>query len=392
MCAGWMEEMQNDGLGGRDLPGPGLYLHFPWCVKKCPYCDFNSHPLAGSLDEEGYVHALIRDFQANAAGRSFATVFLGGGTPSLFSPAAIGKLLDAVRPQLEKGAEITLEANPGTLERGAFAGYRQAGVNRLSIGAQSFSNPMLARLGRIHSAAAVESAVAEARAAGFDNINLDLMYALPEQSVQEALADLQRAIALQPEHLSWYQLTIEPKTEFARRPPPTPAEDLIVSMEEEGRALLADAGLARYEVSAYARAGARCRHNLVYWTFGDYVGLGAGAAGKHTLAGPSSVLGPSGSVIRTGKPRQPRLYLQNPTRSASSSIASEELPGEFMMNALRLVGGLERASFTARTGLPWASVEATWAQTTELGLTEPERIAATDFGYRHLDRLLQFFL
>ena len=384
--------MQNDGLGGRDLPGPGLYLHFPWCVKKCPYCDFNSHPLAGSLDEEGYICALIRDFQANAAGRSFATVFLGGGTPSLFLPAAIGKLLDAVRPQLEEGAEITLEANPGTLERGAFAGYRQAGVNRLSIGAQSFSNPMLARLGRIHSAAAVESAVAEARAAGFDNINLDLMYALPEQSVEEALADLQRAIALQPEHLSWYQLTIEPKTEFARRPPPTPAEDLIISMEDEGRALLADAGFARYEVSAYARAGARCRHNLVYWTFGDYVGLGAGAAGKHTLAGPSSVLGPSGSVIRTGKPRQPRLYLQNPTRSASSSIASEELPGEFMMNALRLVAGLERASFTARTGLPWTSVEATWAQTTELGLTEPERIAATDFGYRHLDRLLQFFL
>ena len=392
MCAGWMEEMQNDGLGGRDLLGPGLYLHFPWCVKKCPYCDFNSHPLAGSLDEEGYVRALIRDFQANAAGRSFATVFLGGGTPSLFSPAAIGKLLDAVRPQLEEGAEITLEANPGTLERGAFAGYRQAGVNRLSIGAQSFSNPMLARLGRIHSAAAVESAVAEARAAGFDNINLDLMYALPEQSVEEALADLQRAITLQPEHLSWYQLTIEPKTEFARRPPPTPAEDLIVSMEEEGRALLADAGLARYEVSAYARAGARCRHNLVYWTFGDYVGLGAGAAGKRTLAGPSSLLGPSGSVIRTGKPRQPRLYLQNPTSSASSSITSEELPGEFMMNALRLVGGLERASFTARTGLPWTSVEETWAQTTELGLTEPERIAATDFGYRHLDRLLQFFL
>ena len=371
------------GQAGQGLPGPGLYLHFPWCVKKCPYCDFNSHPLAGSLDEDGYVDALIRDFGANAAGRRFATAFLGGGTPSLFSPAAIGKLLHALRPQLDAGAEVSLEANPGALERGAFAGYRQAGVNRLSIGAQSFSNAMLARLGRIHSADAVEAAFREARAAGFDNINLDLIYALPEQSVQEALADLQRAVALQPEHLSWYQLTIEPKTEFARRPPPTPGEDLVLSMEEEGRALLADAGFARYEVSAYARAGAQCRHNLVYWTFGDYVGLGAGAAGK---------LGLAGAAVRTSKPRQPRLYLRNPTSAAAVPIAPEALPGEFMMNALRLVGGLERSSFTARTGLPWASVQQAWEQTTELGLTEPHRIAATDFGHRHLDRLLQFFL
>ena len=385
--------VQGNGQAKQNLPGPGLYLHFPWCVKKCPYCDFNSHPLTGSLDEEGYIRALIRDFQANAAGWRFATAFLGGGTPSLFSPTAIGKLLDALGPQLEAGAEVTLEANPGALERGAFAGYRQAGVNRLSIGAQSFSNPMLARLGRIHSANAVETAFTEARAAGFDNINLDLIYALPKQSLPEALADLRRAIALQPEHLSWYQLTIEPKTEFARRPPPTPREDLIASMEDEGRALLADAGFARYEVSAYARPGAQCRHNLVYWTFGDYVGLGAGAAGKLTPARPSCAdgLGNDG-VVRTSKPRQPRLYLQNPTRSTASPIPSQELPGEFMMNALRLVGGLERASFTARTGLPWASVEETWAQTTELGLTQPDRIAATDFGLRHLDRLLQFFL
>ena len=384
--------MQVGGQAGQDLPGPGLYLHFPWCVRKCPYCDFNSHPLAGSLDEDGYVDALLRDFRANAAGRRFATVFLGGGTPSLFSPAAVGKLLHALRPQLDAGAEVSLEANPGALERGAFAGYRQAGVNRLSIGAQSFSNAMLARLGRIHSAAAVEAAFREARAAGFDNINMDLIYALPEQSVQEALADLQRAIALQPEHLSWYQLTIEPKTEFARRPPPTPGEDLVVHMEEEGRALLADAGFARYEVSAYAQAGAQCRHNLVYWTFGDYVGLGAGAAGKQTLLPACGTANAPANVFRTNKPRQPRLYLRNPTSAAAAPIAPEALPGEFMMNALRLAGGLERSSFTARTGLPWASVEQAWEQTTELGLTEPHRIAATDFGYRHLDRLLQFFL
>lgn len=396
--------VQNDGLAEPDLPGPGLYLHFPWCVKKCPYCDFNSHPLAGSLDEDGYVRALIQDFRANARGLRFATVFLGGGTPSLFSPDAIASLLEALRPQLQEGAEISLEANPGALERGAFSGYRQAGVNRLSIGAQSFSNPMLAKLGRIHSADAVQDAFSEARQGGFDNINLDLMYALPEQRVQQALADLRRAIALRPDHLSWYQLTIEPRTEFARRPPPTPNEDQILNMEAEGRALLADAGYRRYEVSAYARSGAQCRHNLVYWTFGDYVGLGAGAAGKLSLAAASSAAlelaqteqggaqAPRDGAVRTDKPRQPRLYLRDPTRAAARVVPPQELAGEFMMNALRLTEGLERACFTARTGLPWACVQQAWARTTSLGLTVPARIAATDFGYRHLDRLIQFFL
>ncbi len=365
------------------LPGPGLYVHFPWCVKKCPYCDFNSHPLAGALDENGYIEALTEDFAANAGDLRFATAFMGGGTPSLFSAAAIRTLLDRVRPQLAEGAEITMEANPGAVERGAFGAYRQAGVNRLSIGAQSFSGAMLARLGRIHGPEEIERAVAEARAGGFHNINLDVMYGLPEQSADEALADLERAVALDPDHLSWYQLTIEPKTAFAAHPPPTPDEGAIAAMEQAGRALLANAGYRRYEISAYARPGAECRHNLGYWTFGDYLGIGAGAAGKRRRGG---------ETVRTGKPRQPRLYLENPGAATEAPVPNQELPGEFMMNALRLVEGLERQAFTDRCGLPWSSVAPIWARTTAYGLTEPNRIRATAFGLRHLDRLIQFFL
>ena len=365
------------------LPGPGLYVHFPWCVKKCPYCDFNSHPLDGNLDENGYVEALTGDFAANAGDLRFATVFLGGGTPSLFSAAAIRALLDRVRPSLAEDAEVTMEANPGAVEHGAFGAYRQAGVNRLSIGAQSFSTAMLARLGRIHGPDETERAVAEARAGGFDNINLDVMYGLPEQRPQDALADLERAVALQPDHLSWYQLTIEPKTAFARHPPPTPDEGAIAAMEDAGRALLAGAGYRRYEISAYARLGAECRHNLVYWTFGDYLGIGAGAAGKHRRGG---------QTVRTSKPRQPRLYLKSPGAVSAAPVANGELPGEFMMNALRLVAGVDRRAFTDRCGLPWSAVAPVWTRTTALGLTEPDRIRATALGLQHLDRLVQFFL
>lgn len=365
------------------LPGPGLYVHFPWCVKKCPYCDFNSHPLDGGLDEKGYVEALTGDFAANAGDLRFATAFLGGGTPSLFSAAAIRALLDRVRPRLAEDAEITMEANPGAVEHGAFGAYRQAGVNRLSIGAQSFSAAMLARLGRIHGPDETERAVAEARAGGFDNINLDVMYGLPEQRPQDAVADLERAVALEPDHLSWYQLTIEPKTAFARHPPPTPDEGAIAAMEDAGRALLASAGYRRYEISAYARPGAECRHNLVYWTFGDYLGIGAGAAGKHRRGG---------ETVRTSKPRQPRLYLKSPRTESAASVPNGELPGEFMMNALRLVDGVDRRAFTDRCGLPWSAVAPSWARATALGLTEPNRIRATALGLQHLDRLVQFFL
>ena len=365
------------------LPGPGLYVHFPWCVKKCPYCDFNSHPLDGDLDESAYVEALIDDFEANARDVRFATVFLGGGTPSLFSAAAIGALLDRVRPSLAPDAEVTMEANPGAVEHRAFGAYRKAGVNRLSIGAQSFSGAMLARLGRIHGPDEIERAVAEARASGFDNINLDVMYGLPKQSPDDALADLKRAVALKPDHLSWYQLTIEPKTAFARHPPPLPDEGAIAAMEDGGRGLLANAGYRRYEISAHARPGAECRHNLVYWTFGDYLGIGAGAAGKRRR---------DGEMVRTSKPRQPRLYLRNPVAATEAPVPNRALPGEFMMNALRLVGGVERRAFSDRCGLPWSAVAPIWARTTELGLTEPNRIRATAFGLRHLDRLVQFFL
>ncbi len=360
-----------------------MYLHFPWCVRKCPYCDFNSHPLQGNLHEDAYTDALIRDFQANAAEGCYESVFLGGGTPSLFSARAIAKLLQALTPQLEQAAEVTMEANPGALERSEFAAYREAGVNRLSIGAQSFSGAMLTRLGRIHDADETLCAFADARSGGFDNINLDIMYGLPEQSPADALADLEQAIALGPEHLSWYQLTLEPRTEFARRPPQMPDEDAIAIMEDEGHRMLAEAGFVRYEVSAYARPGARCRHNLVYWTFGDYAGVGAGAAGKRSRRGV---------VVRTSKPRQPRLYLKNPLKVVETDLSTEDLPGEFMMNALRLADGLRRDCFEARTGLPWHVVAPIWETTTNLGLTESKRIVATELGYRHLDRLLQFFL
>lgn len=382
--------------------GPGLYVHFPWCVKKCPYCDFNSHPLQGELDQDAYVQALIRDFQANARGARFTSVFLGGGTPSLFSPEALATLLQAIGPQLASDAEITMEANPGAVEHGAFAAYRQAGVNRLSIGAQSFAPAMLKRLGRIHGPDETERAFAEARQGGFTNINLDLMYGLPDQRPEDALADLNRAIALKPDHLSWYQLTIEPKTAFARRPPPTPSEEAIAAMETAGHALLAHTGLHRYEVSAYARPNAQCRHNLTYWTFGSYLGLGAGArslqlggAGEHPPQVNKLQLGDaedSPAATRSHKPPQPRLYLKDPTRSITRTISSEEIPGEFMMNALRLVDGVDRACFEQRTRLPWRQVAPIWADTTALGLTEPKRIAATELGYRHLDHLIQFFL
>ncbi|MBN8480319.1 MAG: radical SAM family heme chaperone HemW, partial [Xanthomonadales bacterium] len=278
-------------------PPLSLYVHIPWCVKKCPYCDFNSHAVREGIPQEAYVDALLADLDGDladfgdAARRPLASVFFGGGTPSLFSPAAIARILDGVAARLAivPGAEVTLETNPGTVEHGRFAGYREAGVNRISFGVQSFDDAMLHRLGRIHSADEATRAFAEARAAGFDAINLDLMYALPRQDLAGALADLERAIALAPEHISHYQLTLEPNTLFAAKPPPLPDSDSAWDMQEHGQALLAAHGYAQYEVSAYARAGHRCAHNLNYWTFGDYLGIGAGAHAKLSDAATGTI-------------------------------------------------------------------------------------------------------
>ena len=420
-------QAESPGGAGSDVlahpPDLGLYVHFPWCMKKCPYCDFNSHPLHGELEEDAYIGAVAREFRARQgrpgpgdAGR-FDSLFFGGGTPSLFSARALGSLIETFAPCLRSGAEITMEANPGAAERDDLGAYREAGINRLSIGAQSFSPALLERLGRIHGPDDTRACVEAARRGGFDNINLDIMYGLPGQSAEQALADLEAATACSPDHLSWYQLTIEPRTEFARRPPRAmPGEEAISDMEDAGRAMLGQAGFARYEISAYARPGAACLHNLVYWTFGDYLGLGAGAHGKQgaATARPSPArIGdtsaptrtpdraaapaqdsptPRQPTLRTRNPRQPRLYLQNPCGTETVQVCPTEVPGEFMMNALRLAGGVERRLFETRTGLPWSTVEPVWEKTTGLGLTESGRIAATPHGLQHLDTLVQYFL
>ncbi|HET6629610.1 MAG TPA: radical SAM family heme chaperone HemW [Woeseiaceae bacterium] len=340
------------------LPPLSVYLHLPWCVRKCPYCDFNSHTAGAEADPARYARALAADLARAArevADRTVETVFLGGGTPSFFTPAEIGRVLDAVREsfRLAPGAEITMEANPGTLESGRLAGFREAGVNRLSLGAQSFDDAALRRLGRIHDAGAIRRAFHEAREAGFDNVNLDLMFGLPGQDLAGAAADLDEALRLGPEHLSRYQLTLEPNTRFHAVPPAgLPDEDLAFEMQERGRERLARAGYAQYEVSAYARPGRRCRHNLNYWLFGDYVGAGAGAHGKLTRA--------DGTVRRTLRTAHPRLYMEQVEAGskgpAPREVTREELGFEYLLNALRLNEGFTEAGFRERTGLSFRSL------------------------------------
>ena len=370
--------------------GLGLYLHFPWCVRKCPYCDFNSHPLRSTLEEDAYVRALERDLEdalTDVAPGSIATVFCGGGTPSLFSPGAFERLLERLSPWLAAGAEVTMEANPGTVERHDFAGYRRAGINRVSLGAQSFDGLMLARLGRIHGAEDTERAFRQARRAGFGNLNIDLMYGLPEQTAEQSLADLQRALALEPEHVSWYQLTIEPRTEFARRPPLLASDDEVADMERQGHALLETAGYRRYEVSAFALPGFQCRHNLNYWRFGDYVGAGAGAHGKSSFLRGGTLM-----VERTRKPSQPRRYLANPLCTERVAVARDERVFEFLMNALRLVEGAGIEEFESRTDLPAQALEPQWQALVREGLVREDRLAATARGLRYLDSVLERFL
>jgi oxygen-independent coproporphyrinogen-3 oxidase len=369
-------------------PGPvplSLYVHFPWCVRKCPYCDFNSHAARGELEEERYVDALIRDLDyelALAPGAGLVSIFAGGGTPSLFSGRAIGRFLEAVAARLPfaPDIEITMEANPGTADAANFREYRAAGVNRLSIGVQSLEDAQLKKLGRIHGRAEAVAAYDTARQAGFDNINLDLMYALPQQTPAEAEADLRAACALQPEHLSYYQLTLEPNTEFAARPPPLPDDETAWTMQLAGQALLAAAGYAQYEVSAYARAGRQCRHNRGYWEFGDYIGIGAGAHGKRSGAD---------GIERRARHKHPRGFLEG-----AGTVPRSDLPFEFAMNALRLNEGFDPALFERRTGLPAAALEPALARARQKGLIDEDggRIRASAFGRAHLNALLREFL
>jgi putative oxygen-independent coproporphyrinogen III oxidase len=365
-------------------PPLALYVHLPWCVRKCPYCDFNSYALSGELAQEPYVQRLTRDLAAQApqvAGRAVTSVFFGGGTPSLFSPDAIGRVLQSARFHLTlaRDLEVTLEANPGTIERGAFREYRSAGVTRVSLGAQSFDQERLTALGRIHSPAETRLAAAELHAADLGNFNLDLMYALPGQEVGGATRDVEEALSLAPAHLSHYQLTLEPGTVFAAQPPPLPDDDAAAGMLAACGERLGAAGLAQYEVSAYARAGRQCRHNLNYWTFGDYLGVGAGAHGKLTFPERAQ-------IVRTVQLREPRRYLAAADDTlARRVIDGRELPFEFMLNALRLTGGFDAATFAERTGLDWQEIAAPMEAAIARGL-----ILRTPTGYRPSELGLRF--
>jgi putative oxygen-independent coproporphyrinogen III oxidase len=383
-----------------DIP-LSLYLHFPWCVRKCPYCDFNSHALRGELPEDAYIDALLRDLAfelssefriTNPESRTLLSIFMGGGTPSLFSDRAIGRLLEQVEKRLPfaPDVEITLEANPGTVDEAHFAGYRTAGVNRISIGVQSFHAEQLKRLGRIHDPDQARRALETARRAGFDNVNLDLMYALPEQGLQEAADDLHAAIALGPEHLSYYHLTLEPNTEFFARPPPLPDADTAWAMQEQGQALLAQHGYAQYEVSAYARSGRQCQHNRNYWTYGDYLGIGAGAHGKITGFGKE--------IRRRARPKHPRTYLLSAGTAAALQedriVPRADLPFEYAMNALRLNDGFLPADFEARTGESATRLQPMLEAARARGWLEPDaaRIRPSARGRAFLNDLTALFL
>jgi len=374
-------------------PPLSLYVHVPWCVRKCPYCDFNSHEAREGIPEDAYITALVADLEQDLPavwGRTIETVFIGGGTPSLFSPAGIDRLLADIRARvpLKPDAEITLEANPGTVDQARFRGFRDAGINRLSIGVQSFQPDLLQNIGRIHNDSEAVIAIEAAHQAGFDNINLDLMFGLPGQSTAQALADLRMATALQPAHISWYELTIEPNTWFHRHPPERPADDTLWDMQQAGRTLLDAAGFERYEISAHARDGRQCRHNLNYWHFGDYLGIGAGAHAKISDAATQG-------ITRTSKARHPRTYLDTAHStqriSTTSRLSVDDVMLEFAMNVLRLDQGFSPATFTAATGLPYAAIETIVNNVTADGLLSVKdgTIKATQKGQRYLNELLQ---
>jgi len=388
----------------RKLPPLSLYIHIPWCVRKCPYCDFNSHVRPDQLPEKTYVDALLSDLDhdlaqhpASTGDRQISTIFIGGGTPSLFSAEALDRLLCGIRSRLplQADAEITLEANPGTIEQGRFAEYHATGINRLSIGVQSFQDELLENIGRIHSGREAIRAAEQAHDAGFSNFNLDLMHGLPGQSLPQALADLRNAIDLEPSHLSWYQLTLEPNTVFFQHPPTLPDEDRLANIQHHGQDVLSQAGYIQYEVSAYCRPDRQCQHNLNYWQFADYIGLGAGAHGKLSSMLPEQ-------IIRTRKLRHPQAYQDaatsttahdNPFQSSSVELKHEDLVAEFMLNALRLKQGVGIELFTHRTGLSSSILSAPINLALEAGLMNTgERLQASEPGWRFLDDLIELFL
>ncbi|EOU1297221.1 radical SAM family heme chaperone HemW [Cronobacter sakazakii] len=374
-----------------DLPPLSLYIHIPWCVQKCPYCDFNSHALKGEVPHDDYVQHLLRDLDNDAPwaqGREVKTIFIGGGTPSLLSGPAMQTLLDGVRARLTLApdAEITMEANPGTVEADRFVEYQRAGVNRISIGVQSFSEPKLARLGRIHGPEEAKRAARLASGLGLRSFNLDLMHGLPDQSIEEALDDLREAIALNPPHLSWYQLTIEPNTLFGSRPPVLPDDDALWDIFEQGHQLLTAAGYAQYETSAYAKPGYQCQHNLNYWRFGDYLGIGCGAHGKVTLA--------DGRILRTAKTRHPRGYMTGNYLDKQHEVEAQDKPFEFFMNRFRLLEPAPRAEFARYTGLSEAAIRTQIDEAIALNylVETPESWQITEHGKLFLNSLLELFL
>ena len=376
-------------------PPLALYIHIPWCVRKCPYCDFNSHNAPAAIPQREYVDALLADLDQDlplVTGREVVSIFFGGGTPSLFSAENIARIIDGVgaRLALQPGIEITLETNPGTVEHDSFAGYKRAGINRISFGVQSFDDAALQRIGRIHDAAQAETAIKSAQDAGISNLNLDLMYALPEQTLAQALADVEKGILLQTPHFSHYQLTLEPNTVFAAKPPPLPDHDSAWDMQEACQARLAEAGFSHYEVSAYARPGRECRHNQNYWRFGDYLGIGAGAHGK--------LSNPDGEIRRRWKVKHPVAYLRHAKTKqrlgGDDIVAADQLPFEFMLNALRLTGGFALGEFAAHTGLPTTAIQAQLDDADARGWLTIENgwLRPTELGQRFLNDVMQLFL
>lgn len=380
--------IKSQAVNFRALPPLSLYIHIPWCVRKCPYCDFNSHEARSAIPEEAYVAALVRDIELALPliwGRKVYTVFFGGGTPSLLSGAAVAEILRQVRMllPLDLNAEITLEANPGTVEADKFAQFREAGVNRLSLGIQSFNDAHLRALGRIHSADEAKRAIMIAQQ-HFDNINLDLMYALPSQTLDEALQDVQTALQFKPQHLSCYHLTLEPNTLFAHQPPDVPDDDASSEMQQRIEEMLAAHGYEHYETSAFAQPKKRSRHNLNYWQFGDYLGIGAGAHSKLSF---------HDKVVRQARPKQPQAYMEGVAQD-EQLLGKDDLAFEFMMNALRLNGGFDEALFQERTSIPLLVIrrELEEAEKRGLLLREGQRIAPTLLGQRFLNDLLEIFL